>query len=107
MTLELKIDRNYLRYLFDKIRYENNKFYVSFEYDIVKIVFYNLNKTLMHSIKINYEYYLSFLNKDTDPILIKLNTNDFFKETNDKDKYNEKFIILHLVNNNIIIRSSD
>jgi len=106
MTLELKakIDRNNLRSLFFMIKGETSKCYLSFGYDILKLRFFNIDKTTLHNIEIKYDSYSNFLNKNDKDILIELDTFDFFEEINDKRKYQNKYIVLSIINGQDIMK---
>jgi type III secretory pathway lipoprotein EscJ len=47
MSLKIKVDRNYIRYLLDKLKILTNESILSFNYDKVSIIIHNTYHILM------------------------------------------------------------
>jgi hypothetical protein len=96
MSLNVKIDTKQLRYILTIIKIETNKAYLLFDYDNVKIIFFNNDQTIMHNMDIKYESYFHDLKKNKNNVItIIFNSNLFFEEIDKNKKY--KFVNLSII----------
>lgn len=95
MSLNVKIDTKQLRYVLTIVKIETSKAYLLFDYDSVKILFFNDGQTIMHDINVTYESYFNELKNNDDVITIIFNPCLFFKKIDENKKH--KFVNLSIM----------
>lgn len=95
-VINVKIDRNELRYLLNIIKYETDKAYFSFAYNKIEIIFFNSERGDIHKINLGYESYFNISSKEDKPMMIEINPSLLFQEINNEGKYYNKFISLSI-----------